>query len=175
MPRYKAMFNYINAKNEESERDVFDISARSNYFTGYCVTSDAQKTFRFDGIIGDVCVSNSNEWRTISVEEWRKSLGLYDPIIPKLPPGSARPKRHDQIEICFTGFGKARGDELKQLAEEAGMLVRSKVTLELDYLCGGWNAGPAKIAAALKIDGCQYLEEVDFVEMIETGALPIQK
>lgn len=172
MIKYKALFNYRNAKQEISERDVFNISARANYFTGYCVNSDAQKTFRYDGIIGDVSVSNDDQWQTISVEQWRKAMGFDCPIVPKRQPGASRISLQDQIEICFTGFGKSRGDELKAQAIAAGMLVRSNVTLGLHYLCGGWNAGPTKIAAANKIEGCMYIEEVDFVEMIETGALP---
>lgn len=77
----------------------------------------------------------------------------------------------DAPEILFTGFKKERRAELEYLASDAGMTVRTRITENLDFLCAGSNAGPAKLAAARE-RGIAILSETDFERLLETGELP---
>ncbi len=158
-------FTYKNSKDEVADRTVENIHATSNYFAGFCLKAREHRTFRYDNIIGDVRVDGG-----LTVEAWRKLMGFNEAIIPKRAPGTPRPQL--KIEVCFTGFGEKRGSALKALAKENNMLVRSKVTMALHYLVCGWNAGPKKREMAQKIEGCMAINEVEFLEMVDTGLLP---
>ena len=50
--------------------------------------------------------------------------------------------------ICFTGFGKKEKNELMEIAEKRGFIVKGDVIKGLCYLCCGENAGPSKISKA---------------------------
>ena len=76
-----------------------------------------------------------------------------------------------KIETCFTGFTKEDKERLTTIAKEKNMLVRETVTVKLDFLCGGYNAGSAKKEKA-KNQGAIFLTEEQFLLMIETGELP---
>ncbi|MBE8232614.1 MAG: BRCT domain-containing protein [Endozoicomonadaceae bacterium] len=77
-----------------------------------------------------------------------------------------------QIEICFTGFKKEDKNRLTTLAQQHNMLVRQSVTVNLDFLCGGYNAGPAKKRKA-EAQGVIYLTEETLLIMLKTGELII--
>ena len=71
----------------------------------------------------------------------------------------------------FTGFKKDDKEKLFALAESEGLFVRSKVTSNLNFLCCGYNAGPAKIEKARQ-QGVIALTEAQFVTMLKTGEIP---
>ncbi len=75
------------------------------------------------------------------------------------------------LEICFTGFKKVDKDRLSKTAVEAGMIVRTDVTVNLHILCGGYNAGPKKLDVA-RMKGSLILSEPQLLALIETGELP---
>ena len=76
-----------------------------------------------------------------------------------------------RLQICFTGFGTSKKQELVNLANSNDFKVVSSVTKKLDFLCGGENAGPKKIEKA-KEQGVQFLNEQQFIQLIETGEIP---
>lgn len=76
-----------------------------------------------------------------------------------------------QLEICFTGFGASKKAELSELALDYKFNVVASVTKNLDFLCGGENAGPKKLEAAIA-KGVQILTESEFRILIQTGELP---
>jgi NAD-dependent DNA ligase len=78
-----------------------------------------------------------------------------------------------QIEICFTGFKKDDKNRLTIIAQQHNMLVRQSVTVNLDFLCGGYNAGPAKKRKA-EAQGALFLTEETLLIMIKTGELIIK-
>ena len=95
-----------------------------------------------------------------NAEAWR--------VIYSIRSNKAKDKR---LQICFSGFGASKKEELISLAEESNFNVMSGVTNKLDYLIGGANAGPKKIEKA-ETQGVQFLTEHQFLELIETGEIP---
>ena len=79
--------------------------------------------------------------------------------------------RDDRLQICFTGFGASKKEELTELANRHNLKVVSSVTKKLDFLCGGENAGPKKVEKA-EAQGVQFLTENQLQDLIETGELP---
>ena len=89
-------------------------------------------------------------------------------IIYSLRGKKAKEKR---LEICFTGFGASKKAELMGLALDHKFEVVASVTKNLDFLCGGENAGPKKLETAIA-QGVQILTESEFITLIQTGELP---
>lgn len=79
--------------------------------------------------------------------------------------------KDNRLQVCFTGFGVSKKQELVALANNQNFNVVSSVTKKLDFLCGGGNAGPKKIEKA-ESQGVQFLNEEQFICLIETGELP---
>lgn len=76
----------------------------------------------------------------------------------------------NQVEVCFTGFGKVEKAELISLAKEKDMLVRDSVTAKLDILVTGDNAGPSKTQSA-KGKGIKITDAEGFKKFLETGEI----
>lgn len=79
--------------------------------------------------------------------------------------------KDNRLQVCFTGFGTSKKEELANLAHDNRFKVVSSVTKKLDYLVCGDNAGPKKIEKA-ESQGVQFLNELQFVNLIETGEVP---
>ena len=79
--------------------------------------------------------------------------------------------KDSRIQVCFTGFGTSKKEELANLAHDNRFKVVASVTQKLDYLVGGENAGPKKIEKA-ESQGVQFLNENQFLRLIETGEVP---
>ena len=58
--------------------------------------------------------------------------------------------KDSRIQVCFTGFGTSKKEELANLAHDNRFKVVASVTQKLDYLVGGENAGPKKIEKVSK-------------------------
>ncbi len=78
--------------------------------------------------------------------------------------------KDNRLQVCFTGFGATRKQELINLSNDNKFKVVSSVTKKLDFLCGGENAGPKKIEKA-ESQGVQFLSDVQFINLIETGEI----
>ena len=79
--------------------------------------------------------------------------------------------RDMRLQVCFTGFVTSKKKELTGLASDNNLKVVSSVSKILDFLCGGENAGPKKIEKAEE-QGVQFLNENQFIQLIETGEIP---
>ena len=79
--------------------------------------------------------------------------------------------KDNRLQVCFTGFGTSKKDELTNLAHDNRFKVVASVTKKLDYLVGGDNAGPKKIEKA-ESQGVQFLNESQFINLIDTGEVP---
>lgn len=82
--------------------------------------------------------------------------------------------KETRLQVCFTGFGTSKKQELINSANANNFKVVSSVTKKLDFLCGGENAGPKKIEKA-EAQGVQFLNEDQFIRLIETGEVPNEK
>ena len=151
-------FIYRDAKGNISARTVADISETEDYLQGICLSSNGLRTFRKDRILEKFPDQSSAEARV----SYHASNS---------PPPKPTPKSHHLLDICFTGFKSNDKERLVTLAETTGLTVRDSVTRNLNFLCGGYNAGPAKIEKARK-QGVVFLSEEQFVHLVETGELP---
>jgi NAD-dependent DNA ligase len=88
-------------------------------------------------------------------------------------PHRRRPK-DDRPQICFSGFGHTRTQELSAIADTYGLKTVTSVTKGLVYLCGGAEVGPSKLAKAREQGVC-YLIEEQFLRLVETGEIPESK
>ena len=79
--------------------------------------------------------------------------------------------KDNRLQVCFTGFGVSKKQELIDLANGNNLKVVSSVTKKLDYLCGGETAGPKKIEKA-ESQGVQFLNESQFINLVQTGEIP---
>lgn len=81
-------------------------------------------------------------------------------------------KKEKLIEICFTGFSASYKKALIYIAKEHNFHVAKSITVDLAFLCCGPNAGPKKMILAKK-KGAQFLSKDEFIDLIETGEIPI--
>jgi NAD-dependent DNA ligase len=86
---------------------------------------------------------------------------------------NAKPKKERRSQVCFTGFSVAEKAALVDAAFNAKLEVVDSVTKNLAFLCAGENAGPVKLAKA-KEQGVCILDRSQFVNLLETGEIPIQ-
>lgn len=84
---------------------------------------------------------------------------------------SLKPKKEPKIEICFTGFTPPEKDNLIKVAEKNNFHIAKSVTVSLNFLCCGDNAGPSKIKKAHEQNAI-LLNADEFYNLIETGEIP---
>ena len=158
MSNLETAFIYQDSKGNITARVITDISQTDEYLQGFCHTANGLRTFRKDRIVEELKGTESIEVK----------LNYYISINP-IP--KALSKSHDLPDVCFTGF---KNDDKKRLIEQAeskDMIIRSSVTRNLNFLCCGYSAGPAKVKKA-RAQGVVTLSEVQFRELLETGEVP---
>lgn len=72
------------------------------------------------------------------------------------------------VEVCFTGWSDAQRGMMEQLADGAGMKVRTNVSRCLVLLVAGPNAGPVKVSHA-HIQGAAIISGERFADLIQKG------
>lgn len=85
---------------------------------------------------------------------------------------SLKEKKVPKVEICFTGFNPLEKEKLNKLAIEKGFHVAKSVTINLNFLCCGSNAGESKIKKALE-QNVIVISVEEFYNLLETGEIPI--
>lgn len=154
----KMIFIYRDARGAITSRHVESVSESDNYIQGLCLTAGELRTFRKDRILEHI--------EDTSIINDRLNYHIETNPSPK----AHRPPRNS-LDVCFTGFQKIDKETLIKLAEEAGLAVRKSVTIGLDFLCCGYNAGPKKVEKA-RSQGILALSEKQFGTMIDTGEIP---
>lgn len=164
-------FDYENAGGEESHRTV-DVHAVDNaYFEGFCHKAMGTRTFAISRIIGKVIVHDTGE--VLPARKWaaQARADARNPGVVDIgrDDRQASVESHEAsatgVEILFTGFTRSQRQELEEMAEAAGMIVRKSVTKGLSYLCTGPNAGPAKLAQAAE-SGASIIDHDEFVDLL---------
>lgn len=79
-------------------------------------------------------------------------------------------KKEGDFAVCFTGFKAIKKAELINLAKESGIIIRTKVSHNVDMLVCGDNVGPSKLETAKKT-GIVITDEEGFRNFLETGEL----
>lgn len=173
LPR-EFLFVYINHQGQSSRRKVRVMGIASNdgrqYLDGYCLERNALRTFRVDRIQGDLTDSETGElvnvYRLLAVTGKRREMD-YKPTKSNFSWSEEGEEFDDQESITtvlFTGFAKARREELEALAEAARWEVRFTVSKSLDYLVCGPKAGPTKTNRAEEL-GISVISEKDFINI----------
>ena len=125
-----------------------------------------QRTFIKDRILKEL---SEKEFRKLSTKEKETTIAeLQEKFIVKEK--TIKRNTGNQLEVCFTGFGKVEKAELITLAKEKDMLIRDSVTARLDMLVTGDNAGPSKTKSA-KGKGISILDAKGFKKFLETGEI----
>ncbi len=158
-------FVYVNARGEVKTHSVHSVSESETYFQGICFLDKKLKTYRKDRIV---------EFFS-SYEESESYINNNTPdfIISQIIIKCEKEcENKSKFEICFTGFSKGDKQRLTDIAVESGMLIRASVTKDLDMLCCGSNAGPAKLEAARR-QSVIVVSESQFMTFLDTGEIPV--
>lgn len=150
----KLKFIYPNKDGECSTRTLEHYTFMGRCVSGYCDDTGGYRTFRIDRIQSVIAgeLPTYEELDRITKEQRDRHIS-------------------SALEVCFTGFKAEQKQELTSIALQNGLVVRTSVTNYLDFLCCGYNAGPAKISRARQL-GCVIVSERQFIELLTTGALP---
>ncbi len=165
--RYR--FTYQGFSGEEGQRTVLVQSIGENgantYLEGRCEQARAPRTFRTDRINGPLVDMDTGE--LLQVHELL-ALVPERSYVDVSPPTPSRPKAQEwRNAVLFTGFPQQRRDELEEMAEAAGWLVRGSVGPTLDYMVTGPKAGTSKLAQAQE-HGTIVVGEDDFLAMLHS-------
>lgn len=158
-------FRYENAQSERSSRVVTVNQVGTLHLAGTCHQEGQERTFRFDRIAGSATVESG---LLVAPSKLRDHLRGYGEQELRRRRRAAAKVAH---EILFTGFKADQRAALEAQAVAAGMTVRKRVTLDLDYLCAGPNAGPAKLEEATS-RGATVLSPEQFLHLVSTGEAP---
>lgn len=174
LPR-EFLFAYINHQGQPSSRRVRVMGIASNdgrqYLDGYCLDRDALRTFRVDRIQGDLADLETGElvnvYRLLAGTDKRRQMD-YKPAksdFSWLEDGEVFDEEEPLTTVMFTGFAKARKEELEALAEAAGWEIRTTVSKSLVYLVRGPKAGLAKLSKA-EVLAVRVIDETVFDSLI---------
>lgn len=153
---------YVNQYGEASVQLLRNVKQQKDmpFLQGWCINHQAPRTLHHHRILG--------EFKTVEeAEAYLKDNAKHFVVVEPTYPAS----KQDSIQVCFTGFNKADKAALKQFATDNNMIVRKEVTVYLDVLCYGFNAGPKKLEKAME-QGVMILNREQFEKMVETGEVP---
>lgn len=161
----EAFFVYEKTNGTISKQSISNAVIKGEYLQGFSRERRAFRTYKLERVL-KVCSSQKH---------------LDELILGDLPLNSSvdlvNARQTDMcinksnLEICFSGFEKAKKDFLSKLALEAGLKVRAGVTSRLDFLCIGKPTGWRKIEEATNI-GALVLTESQLINFIENGEIP---
>jgi BRCT domain type II-containing protein len=80
-------------------------------------------------------------------------------------------KTEPKVEICFTGFSPTEKNTLTKIATINNFHIAKSITVNLNFLCCGENAGPSKMKKAEE-QNVILLNSEEFYNLIETGEIP---
>jgi hypothetical protein len=165
--RYR--FAYQGFSGDEGQRTVLVQSIGENgantYLEGRCEQARAPRTFRTDRISGPLVDMDTGE--LLQVHELL-ALVPERSYVDVSPPASAQRKPQEWRQaVLFTGFPQKRRDELEEMAEAAGWLVRGSVGPTLDYMVTGPRAGTSKLTQAQE-HGTIVVGEADFLALLHS-------
>lgn len=153
---------YVNQYGEASVQILRSVKQQPDmpFLQGWCINHQAPRTLHHHRILG--------EFKT--VDEAEAFLSKKAAHFSLIEPTYSKPKA-DALQVCFTGFKSDEKSELKQIATNHGLIIRKEVTVYLDVLCYGYNAGPKKLEKAME-QGVMILSRPQFETMIKTGEVP---
>lgn len=169
-------FDYEDANGVASHRTVDVVAVDGRYIEGWCHYAGALRTFVIGRIQGAITEAGGEQFHPIawarkaiaSAGNTHKARSRRQSPPPRRAPMSTGP------EILFTGFATADRARLEARASAAGLRVRKNVTIGLQFVCAGPNAGPTKLAQARERHAT-VLDERQFEALLETGEIPVEE
>lgn len=166
-------FDYRDARGNDSHRHVNVEAVDREYFQGYCHKANDTRTFVIGRVRGKVIDLETGEVfapKAWAAEARQHPLNAPEMISNELGKVESPLDETDDganlvVEVCFTGFPKERRANLEEMAEAGGFTVRKSVTVGLNYLIAGANAGPAKLHQAAEV-GASVINELEFVALV---------
>ncbi len=163
--RYR--FTYQGFSRDEGQRTVLVQSIGENEantcLEGHCEQAKAPRTFRTDRISGPLVDMDTGE--LLQVQELLDMVPQRSYVDATSPSAPARKSKEWRNAVLFTGFSQDRRDELEEMAEAAGWLVRGSVGPALNYMVIGPQAGASKLSQAEEL-GTAVLREEDFLALL---------
>lgn len=165
-------FDYADAHGEITAREVrvetVGTSGATRYVEGKCLQAKATRTFRVEGIIGELThVSSGNRFKRVALFA---SPGTSAPLASN--PAAFRSRASNgardkvwQTAVLFAGFGPAKYADLEELAELAGWDGRWRINRTVDYVVIGSMAGSIQRADAER-HGVTVLDEAAFRALV---------
>lgn len=153
LPPGALQFTYEDFNGDLSYRTVVNWKEEGEYIKGFCLDRRDTRTFRKERII---------------------AFSDGEHLLPgkvSTPTPKKTENHHKPMEILFTGFPKDKRAYLEEQAKEEGMIVRTRVTQALDFLCMGPKAAPSKQVEA-EHRGATVLDEMAFYDLLASGELP---
>lgn len=149
-------FEYRNARGEVATYAIRAWREEGRYLHGWCQERGELRTFL--------------KFRVLAYQDGGAAR-LADPHPAPPPPPAPKAPPDQRPQILFTGFPQVQRADLERRAVAAGCRVVKTVTQGLALICGGPNAGPAKMDAA-RAQGVLALRQDEFLLMCETGEVP---
>ena len=164
------VFIYVDRKGAVSLKHVHVSLDDDDRFHGTDMYQEETRTYLKDNVLkifGEKEFKKYSEKQMLKlVEEYQKDFEIKND----------KPNRKYQInsgnafEVCFTGFKAIEKAVLINLAKDSQMIVRSKVTPNIDMLVCGPSSGPSKLESAKNI-GIVITDADGFKKLIETGEM----
>lgn len=157
---YKNRYQEVKAYSLELIRESEDRFDAAQTDTGQI------KTYIKENVLADGFTSFDS-----ADKEAKKLQKNYELIFPKrMPSRDGWNNKEGKFEVCFTGFRRADKEALEAMATDVGFKVRSKPTRGLGLLVCGYNAGPSKVAEAIRMEVPVVHEIEGFIDYLENGS-----
>jgi hypothetical protein len=155
-------FNYTSAAGLTKNYKMVWFNEQPYHFAGVAVNDDGEISYK------NFLKSSVNHYINNSDQL------LNSPFAISPPPKQIKAQRSSLTEVLFTGFSSVDKALLIEKAKNANppMYVPSRVTLNLAYLVCGATAGKVKVMKAIN-QGVVILSDTDFLQLLETGEIPL--
>ena len=165
----KNTFIYRDSKGEVSFRYVEVRLLDDDRFHGVDLDINETRTYLYERVLETLPTEKVSK---MSEQQIQKLVASYQKNYQVTEPKKSNRvmKNEGDFAICFTGFKALEKAELINLAKESGIIVRTKVSHNIDMLVCGESVGPSKLESAKK-SGIVITDEEGFRNFLETGEL----
>ena len=165
----KNTFIYRDSKGEVSFRYVEVRLLDDDRFHGVDLDINETRTYLYERVLETLPTKKVSK---MSEQQIQKLVASYQKNyqVTETKKSNRVMKKEGDFAICFTGFKALEKAELINLAKKSGIIVRTKVSHNIDMLVCGESVGPSKLESAKK-SGIVITDEEGFRNFLETGEL----
>lgn len=165
----KNTFIYLDSKGIVSFRYVEVRLLDDDRFHGVDLDINETRTYLYERVLE---ILPKEQVSKMSEQQIQKLVDSYQKNhkVKEVKKSNRVMKKKGDFAICFTGFKALEKAELINLAKESGIIIRTKVSHNVDMLVCGDNVGPSKLETAKKT-GIVITDEEGFRNFLNTGEL----